>query len=189
MSHVAGAVRDLLDRSVGAEEYVIRAAADGSDADGLIDLNAIDFEALAARLAGRKRSSARRIVSDLTRCVEASAQRNPSRLGLVERLHELIEQYNAGSLNVDEMLRRLQSLSRQLSDEEQRTVREGLSEAELAVFDLLTQPDPELTEAEREDVKRVARQLMAHIEDRLVLDWRRKAETREAACGGQGCAG
>ncbi len=44
LSRVAGAVSDLLDRSVGAEEYVIRAAADGADAvdDGRIDLNAID---------------------------------------------------------------------------------------------------------------------------------------------------
>src|SRR4051812_26363967 len=41
LSHVAGAVQDLLDRSVGAEEYVIRAAADGADADPLIDLNTI----------------------------------------------------------------------------------------------------------------------------------------------------
>ena len=57
LSHVSGAVQELLDRSVGAEEYVIRAAADGADADSLIDLNAIDFDALAARLAGKTRSS------------------------------------------------------------------------------------------------------------------------------------
>ena len=181
LSHVSGAVQELLDRSVGAEEYVIRAAADGADADALIDLNAIDFDALAARLAGKKRSSAQRLAGGLTARAEGAARRNPTRLDLVERLRTLIDQYNAGSLNVDEMLRRLQSLSGQLSEEEQRTIREGLSESELAVFDLLTQPDPELTEAEREEVKRVARKLMTHIEERLVLDWRRKAETREAA--------
>jgi type I restriction enzyme R subunit len=101
----------------------------------------------------------------------------------VERLRALIEEYNAGSLNVDEMLRRLQSLSLQLSDEEQRTVREGLSEPELAVFDLLTRPDPPLSDAERSEVKGVARKLMSHIEEKLVLDWRKKAETREAARG------
>ena len=183
LSAVSGAVRELLDRSVGAEEYVIRAAADGSDADTLIDLNAIDFEALAARVAGRKRSSVKRIAGGLTDRVEAAARRNPSRTSLVERLRELIDAYNAGSLNVDEMLRRLQSLSRELSEEEQRTVREGLSEPELAVFDLLTQPDPVLTEEQRGEVRGVARKLMSHIEERLVLDWRKKAETREAARG------
>ena len=84
-------------------------------------------------------------------------------------------------MNVDEMLRRLQALSRDLSDDERRTVSEGLSEPELAVFDLLTKPDPVLTEEQRAEVKAVARKLMEHITERLVLDWRKKAETREAA--------
>ena len=35
------------------------------DAAPLIDLNAIDFDALAARLGGQKRSSARRIIGQL----------------------------------------------------------------------------------------------------------------------------
>jgi type I restriction enzyme, R subunit len=183
LSHVSGAVQDLLDRSVGAEEYVIRAAADATDAAPPIDLNAIDFDALAAGLAGRKRSSAQRITGQLGVRAAAAARRNPSRRKLVEELRRLIDDYNAGSFSVDEMLRRLQALSRQLSEEEQRTAREGLSEPELAIFDLLTRPDPELTDEEREEVKRVARKLMEHIQDRLVLDWRRKAQTREAARG------
>lgn len=178
---VAGPVSELLDRSVGAEEYVIRAAGDAGAELGLIDLNAIDFDALAARLAGRKRSGAQRLMKELGDRVEASARRNPTRLTLVEQLRRLIDAYNAGSMNVDELLRRLQTLSRQLSDEEQRTAREGLSDPELAIFDLLTKPDPELTDQQQQEVKRIARKLMDHITERLVLDWRKKAETREAA--------
>jgi type I restriction enzyme R subunit len=183
LTSVAGAVDELLDRSVGAEEYVIRAAAEGADPEPLIDLNTIDFEALSARVAGRKRSSVQRLVGELGERIDAAAERNPTRRSLVEEMHSLIERYNAGSLNVDEMLRRLQALSRQLSGEEQRTAREGLSQPELAVFDLLTRPDPVLGGEEREQVKGVARKLMRHIQDRLVLDWRRKVETREAARG------
>ncbi|MGI8632299.1 MAG: type I restriction enzyme endonuclease domain-containing protein, partial [Solirubrobacterales bacterium] len=181
VSHISGAVQDLLDRSVGAEEYVIRAAGGESHEASLVDLNTIDFDALAARLAEHKRTSGQQLAGRLRGRVEAAARRNPTRVDLVERIHELIEQYNAGSLNVDEMLRRLMSISRGLSEEEERTVREGLGEAELAVFDLLTRPDPELSEAERDQVKLIARKLMSQIEERLVLDWRRKAETREAA--------
>lgn len=183
LTSVAGAVDELLDRSVGAEEYVIRAAAEGTDPEPLIDLNVIDFDTLAARVAGRKRSSVQRIIGDLGQRIDASAEQNPTRRNLVDEMRSLIERYNAGSLNVDEMLRRLQALSRELSEEEQRTAREGLTEAELAVFDLLTRPDPLLRDADREEVKGVARKLMEHIQDRLVLDWRRKAETREAARG------
>lgn len=181
VTYVAGAVSDLLDRSVGAEEYVIRATAEGAENDSWIDLNTIDFEALAARLAGRKRSATQRLTKRLAEQIEASARRNPGRLDLVAKLRDLIAAYNAGSLNVDEMLRRLQALSRDLSDDEARTVREGLSDAELAIFDLLTQPDPVLTDDERAQVKQTARALLERITDRLVLDWRRKAETREAA--------
>jgi len=53
---VTGAVDALLDRSVGAEEYVIRAAAEGIEPDPLIDLSRIDFDSLSARFAGRKRA-------------------------------------------------------------------------------------------------------------------------------------
>jgi type I restriction enzyme, R subunit len=181
ISAVSGPVGELLDRSVGAEEYVIRAAAEGSDTENLVDLNTIDFAALAARLAGRKRSATQRLIKQLGDDVEASARRNPSRLDLVEKLRKLIDEYNAGSLNVDEMLRRLQSLTQQLSEDEKRTASEGLTEPELAVFDLLTKPDPLLTDEQLDEVRAIAHKLMAHITDRLVLDWRKKAETREAA--------
>jgi type I restriction enzyme R subunit len=134
LSAVSGAVSELLDRSVGAEEYVIRATAESTDTDGLIDLSAIDFDALAARLAGRKRSAAQQLVKQVSDHVDVGARRNPTRLDLVERLRQLIDAYNMGSLNVDELLRRLQSLSRGLSEDEQRTATEGLSESELAVF-------------------------------------------------------
>jgi type I restriction enzyme R subunit len=181
LAGVTGPVRELLDRSVGAEDYVIRAAADGSEAGPSIDLNSVDFDALAAALAGRKHSSTRRLSGDLTHRAEAAAARNPTRGTLVEELRELIDSYNAGSLDVDEMLRRLQALSRRLTEEEQRTEREELTEPELAVFDLLTQPDPPLSDSERDDVKGIARRLMSEIGERLVLDWRKKVRTREAA--------
>jgi hypothetical protein len=52
------------------------------------------------------------------------------------------------------LFRELLALSRSLSDEEQRHVREQLTEEELTVFDLLTRPGPDLTPEEREEVKK-----------------------------------
>ena len=52
-----------------------------------------------------------------------------------------------------------------------------MTEEELAIFDLLTKPEPVLTDDERETVKASAKQLLAHLHDKLVLDWRRKAAT------------
>jgi len=177
LDEIADAVDALLDRSVGAEEYVIRAAAEGSEPDPLIDLSRIDFDALAARFAGRKRAETDRLAALLKQRAVAAATRNPTRYDLVERIEELIATYNAGSLNIDEYLRRLVELSQSLTDEEQRAVVEGLSEEELAIFDLLTKPDPVLTGAERAVVKASAKRLLADLHDKLVLDWRRKAAT------------
>jgi type I restriction enzyme, R subunit len=177
ISDVSDAVDALLDRSVGAEEYVIRAAAEGVDADPLVDLSQIDFDALATRLAGRKRSETDRLALLLRDRSVRAARRNPTRHELVERIEQLIAEYNAGSLNIDEYLRRLIALSRDLTDEEMRVATEDLSEEELAVFDLLTKPDPVLSDDERDLVKGVAKRLLAHVHDKLVLDWRHKAET------------
>ncbi|HUR24319.1 MAG TPA: type I restriction enzyme endonuclease domain-containing protein, partial [Acidimicrobiales bacterium] len=174
---VTDAVDALLDRSVGAEEYVIRAAAEGIEPDPLIDLSKVDFDALSARFAGRKRAETDRLASLLKQRAVGAARRNPTRFDLVERIEELIAAYNAGSLNIDEYLRRLVSLSQDLSTEERRAVTEDMTEEELAVFDLLTKPEPVLDDAEREQVKAVAKALLLHLHDKLVLDWRRKAAT------------
>ena len=111
LDDVVDAVDALLDRSVGAEEYVIRAAAEGSEPDPLIDLSQIDFDALAARFAGRKRAETDRLAALLKQRAVVAATRNPTRYDLVERIEELIAAYNAGSLNIDEYLRRLIELS------------------------------------------------------------------------------
>jgi type I restriction enzyme, R subunit len=174
---ISDAVDALLDRSVGAEEYVIRAAAEGSEPDPLIDLSQIDFDGLAAAFAGRKRAETDRLAALLKQRAVAAATRNPTRYDLVQRIEELIADYNAGSVNIDEYLRRLIDLSKALTDEEQRAVTEGLTEEELAIFDLLTKPEPTLTDAERELVKASAKRLLAHLHDKLVLDWRRKSAT------------
>lgn len=174
ISGVADAVDALLDRSVGAEEYVIRAAAQGRNPDPLIDLSLIDFDGLAQQFAGRKRAETDRLAQLLRQQAISSAQRNPTRHELVERIEQLIADYNAGSVNIDEYLHRLIELSKTLTEEEERAVREGMTEEELAIFDLLTQPDPVLSSDEEKLVKASAKKLLDHLHEKLVQDWRRK---------------
>ena len=90
-----------------------------------IDLSQIDFDALAARFAGRKRAETERLAALLRERAVGAARRNPTRHELVERIEQLIAEYNAGSLNIDEYLRRLIALSQDLSEEEQRAVDRG----------------------------------------------------------------
>ena len=65
-----------------------------------------------------------------------------------------------------------------LSAEQERHVREHLSEEELTVFDILTRPGPELSPEEREEVKKVARQVLERLKSLLALDWRRQTQSR-----------
>ena len=174
---VMDSVSELLDRSVGAREYIIRTA---GGADPLIDLNQLDFEQLALRFAANKRTAAKAIEKDLEKRLDDAVRKNPTRLDLAERFRRLIDEYNAGTHNLEEFLRRLKAINDELTSEEQRAVREGATEAELAIFDLLTKPEPELTAAEARKVRGAAKKLLEHIEDKLVLDWKRRQQTRSA---------
>jgi type I restriction enzyme, R subunit len=90
----------------------------------------------------------------------------------------IIEEPAIALRNIEEIFRELVALSRVLTDEQGRHVREHLSEEELTIFDILTRPGPELTTDEREEVKKVARQLLARLHQLLVLGWRRKVQAR-----------
>jgi len=93
-------------------------------------------------------------------------------------LRQLIADYNAGTLNAEEYLRRLAQLHGSLDEHQRRSVEEELSEAELAIFDLLTKPAPELSESEMRKVRTTAQRLLTHVEETLVLDWKKKEESK-----------
>jgi hypothetical protein len=62
---------------------------------------------------------------------------NKTRADFLAKFEELVESYNTGSRNIEELFRELLALSRTLTDEHKRHVRENLSEAELTVFGIL----------------------------------------------------
>jgi type I restriction enzyme R subunit len=103
---------------------------------------------------------------------------NKTRADFAGKFEELIESYNSGSRNIEELFEELLKLSRNLSDEQQRHVRENMSEEELVIFDILTRPAPELNADERAEVKRVARELLNKLKLFLVLNWRQKSAAR-----------
>ena len=98
---------------------------------------------------------------------------------VVEKFKEMLADYNSGSHSLEEIYQTLISFSKALDEEEQRAVREGLgNEEELAIFDLLTNPEPKLSKQEKAEVKEVARELLQKLKDLLVLDWRAKEFAR-----------
>jgi type I restriction enzyme R subunit len=186
VSRVLDQVQDLLDDSVAANPYLIRERVSPYDADadvmGRIDLNAIDWQAIAERFAtGKKRTEAERLRALVKAKVEELARLNPTRAEWLERFQELIDEYNAGSLNVETFFEQLMLFTQSPDREEQRGLAEGLTDEQLAIYDLLTRPGPDLTEAESKQIKRVAEDLLAALKrDKLVLDWRKGQQTRAA---------
>ena len=68
-------------------------------------------------------------------------------------------------MTIEETFRRLTELMVELDAEQKRAVEEGLSEEELALFDLLQKDN--LGKAERERVKQASRELLASIKARI----------------------
>jgi type I restriction enzyme R subunit len=180
ISGVMATINRMLDESIAADGFRVREEVDGYGRGATIDLSAIDFEGLARRFAKAHRKNVE--LEQLRAAVRAQLERlvriNKTRADYLQKFEELIESYNVGSRNIDELFGELLALSRTLSDEEQRHVREQLTEEELTVFDLLTRPGPELTTEERAEVKKVARQLLTRVRGALVLNWRQKQQAR-----------
>lgn len=64
----------------------------------------------------------------------------------------------------------LVKIAQELIEEEQRSISEGLSEEELAVFDLRTKPEPPpLTGNERDEVKKISRDLLETLKKEKVV--------------------
>ncbi len=175
---VMGRIEQLLDESVAADEYLIPAA----EADALFDLAAVDWDHVQeAFQKGRPRTAAQRLRSLLSAKLAALVRLNPARVDLVERFEKLVADYNAGSVNTEAFFQQLMEFKQTLSEEEARAVREELTEEQLAVFDLIMRPAPELTDAEKDQVKRVAEELLATLKrGKLVLDWRKEQQLRAA---------
>ena len=183
ISEVMGEVEKLLDESIATEGYIIRAAEAPEDQrDPIIDLSQIDFDKLRAKFQqARKRTEIEKLRGLINRKLQDMVRLNKSRMDYLEKFQKMIDEYNAGSRNVEEIFEELLRFIKDLNEEDQRAMREGLTEEELAVFDILTQPEPKLTKKQEPDVKAVARKLLETLKrEKLVLDWRNRQATRAA---------
>ena len=167
-------VEELLDRSVAPIPY------ETPDNPDTVDISQIDFEKLRAAFnTGKQRTEAERLRALLSQKLTAMVSVNPTRADFLDRFQKLIDSYNSGSQNIEAFFQALLNLAEDLSAEEQETIREGLTEEEKAIFDILTKPEPELTDKEREQVKAVARSLLQTLKDeKMVLDWTKKEQAR-----------
>ena len=165
-------VTELLKELHRIVNEAIRTQAPGDDqADALtFDLSRIDMDALREEFAKkvRRKATALQDIRDLIeqKLAEMLA-RNPSRMDFQQKYEEIVAEYNREKdrVTIEETFRRLTELMEELDAEQKRAVEEGLTEDELALFDLLKKDN--LGKAERERVKKASRDLLASIKARL----------------------
>ncbi|MFH1187294.1 MAG: type I restriction enzyme endonuclease domain-containing protein, partial [bacterium] len=165
-SQVKKDLEDLLDKSIQAGEYVISAH------KKIKDLSALDADALHAFFAGleNKNIQVDAMRAELEEKITEMVRKNKKRAKFMERLLALLQEYNSGAHDVDKLFDDLVALARDLNEEEQRAVKEGLSEEELAIFDLLVKEN--LTPDEVATIKGTAHELLENLKPLLAPHWR-----------------
>lgn len=171
-------VEALLNKSIAAGGYVMPPVS--NDPSRYIDLSQIDFESLRKQFEnGRKPVEVQKLRATIAVKLAQMVRLNHTRIDFLEEFQRMIDEYNAGSSNVEAFFARLTAFAMKLSEEEKRGLSEQLTEEELVIFDLLTRPDMGLTKQETAEVKKVAKSLLEKLkQEKLVLDWRKQQTTR-----------
>ncbi len=184
ISGVMTEVENLLNQSIAPEGYLIQIPPDSYDMNQ-VDLSQIDFDQLSEQFRSEhKRIEAERLRGAINGKLAAMIRLNRNRMDYQQKFEQMISEYNAGTIGVDDFVEGLFNFASELHQEDQRAGTEEFSEEELAVFDLLTRHEPHLTVPERDEVKTAVRRLLERLkQEKLVLDWRKwtqsKAEVKE----------
>ncbi len=178
-------VSELLKELHRIVNEAVRAAQRGSDQTEpkLFDLSTIDLAKLQeefAKKATRKATAIEDIRQLLERKLAEMLARNPQRMDFYRKYSEIVADYNREKdrVTMEDTFAKLVDLTSGLDAELRRAAEEGLSEEELAVFDLLKKP--EMTKADRERVKQASRGLLASIRELIapLERWTEKEQTQ-----------
>lgn len=146
------------------------------------DISQIDFERLRKEFehSNRKNTMIQCLKTRIEQVLQKMVQQNPKRIDFYKRYQEIVEAYNKEKdrSTIERTFEELMKLVGSLSTEENRAVREHLSEDHLAIFDLLAKDD--LKPKERERIKEVAKGLLDALKIQLATmdQWAEKATTK-----------
>ena len=134
------------------------------------DLSQIDLDKLREEFAKRVQRKAT-LLQDIRDLVEeklaAMLDQNPLRMDYQLKYEQIVTDYNHAKdrTTIEETFRQLMELANSLDEEQKRATREGLSEEELALFDILLKDG--IGKSDRERVKQASRELLAAVRARL----------------------
>lgn len=180
-------ISELLDISVitDKEEFV------GKEPDSFFqiiqkgrewDLSKLDFNKLKEEFPEKKYKNIE--IADLRAFIDDKLEKmmriNSTRRDFAQRWQELIDNYNSGSTTQENYFNDLVDFAEGLREEEERHIKEGLTEDELELYDILRKD--KMTKDEEKRVKLAAKSLLTRLVEEhprvLVQDWYKDSQTR-----------
>lgn len=155
------------------------------DTGKIIDLSGLNFELLAQHFLKTKNKNAavQSLKDKIEKQLKQMVEKNPLRVDFYQRYQEIIDEYNRGkdTITIEETFKKLIAFVNSLTEEQADTKREGLSDEQKAVFDLLRQGKM-LRETEKKEVKKIAIELLEQLKkDKLKVEqWADKSLTAAA---------
>ncbi len=180
VSEIMKKIQNVVDESI--ENMV---AEPGLNEGKSIDLSGLDFELLEQYFLKTKNKNAavqslkNKIENQLKRMLE----RNPLSIDFYKRYQEIIDKYNIGKdeVVIKDTFRKLIELVNSFSIEEAETKREGLTDEQKAIFDILRN-GKNLSNQEKKDIKKISIELLEELkQDKLKVElWADKSVTAAA---------
>jgi type I restriction enzyme R subunit len=177
-------LNELLDSSVVGKgdlqepsvEYIM-------DTSNQVDLSKLNFAQLREEFPEKKHQNIQ--FADLRELMEAKLKQmlgqNKTRGTFLERFEKVVEDYNSGSLSIEEAYEELVKQAEDLTEEQVRAAKSDMTEEEQELFDLLKKE--KLTKAEEKSVKLAASDLLKILFDIdkkiLIQEWHKEKSTQE----------
>ena len=148
-----------------------------------MDLSQIDLVRLRDEFAKkvRRKHAALQDIRDVVEAqLAAMLAANPERMDYYKRYQEIIADYNREKdrVTVEDTFIRLVEFANSLDAEQRRAAAEGLTEEELALFDLLYREN--ISKADRERLKQASKSLLASLRVRIATmpNWTKNTQTQ-----------
>ncbi len=185
---VSQKIAELLDESVvvdNAEKFALRehcAEYKIVQKGRVWDLSKLNFEKLKEEFKDVKYKNIQ--IAEMRAFIEDKLrqmmEQNHTRVDFAQRFQQIIDQYNAGGSSTENYFEDLVTFAASMKEEDERHVREGLTEDELELYDTLRKD--KLTKAEEQAVKLAAKHLITRLLDEhpkvLVQDWWKDGQTQ-----------
>jgi type I restriction enzyme R subunit len=179
VSEIMKKIQDVIDKSISTI-----AAEPTQDRGKLIDLSGLNFELLEQYFlkTTNKNTAVQSLKDKIEHKLKVMVERNPLRVDYYQRYQEIIDEYNRGkdSVTIEETFKRLIEFVNSMTEEEKDTKREGLTDEQKAIFDILRKQN--LSESDKKRVKEIAIELLDDLkkEKLKVEQWAYKSITAAA---------